>query len=191
VFSVARARGYRTAAFFSKPKFQPLQRPGTLDYTQAPGGWWGGWATPRTIGDVERYLVDARPNLLFVHLLDPDRAGHDEGWMSPAYGRAVREVDAGIARLLDASRTAFGAGQYAVIVTADHGGHGRNHGSDDPRDVTIPWIAWGQGIEPAIVLEANAIDTYDTAPTILTLLGIATPEGWNGTTIQFLSSATP
>jgi hypothetical protein len=77
VFSVARARGYRTAAFFSKPKFQPLQRPGTLDYTQAPGGWWGGWATPRTIGDVERYLVDARPNLLFVHLLDPDRAGHD------------------------------------------------------------------------------------------------------------------
>ena len=28
VFSVARAHGYRTAAFFSKAKFSPLQRPG-------------------------------------------------------------------------------------------------------------------------------------------------------------------
>ena len=38
LFGLARARGYTTAAFFSKPKFQPLQIVGTLDYSQAPGG---------------------------------------------------------------------------------------------------------------------------------------------------------
>ena len=35
-----------------------------------------------------------------------------------------------------------------VIVTADHGGHGRDHGTERPEDVLIPWIAWGAGVEP-------------------------------------------
>ena len=52
IFSVARAHGYSTAAFFSKAKFQPLQRLGTLDYSQAPGGWFGRWSSERTISDV-------------------------------------------------------------------------------------------------------------------------------------------
>ena len=38
VFAVARAKGLRTAAFFSKGKFNHLEVPGSLDYTQAPNG---------------------------------------------------------------------------------------------------------------------------------------------------------
>ncbi len=49
IFSVARAHGYSTAAFFSKAKFQPLQLAGTLDYSQAPGGWFGRWSSDRTL----------------------------------------------------------------------------------------------------------------------------------------------
>ena len=45
VFGLVRAEGYVTAAFFSKSKFTSLQRPGSLDYSQAPGGWWGKWAS--------------------------------------------------------------------------------------------------------------------------------------------------
>ena len=187
VFSVARSQGYRTAAFFSKPKFQPLQRPGTLDYSQAPGGWWGGWSASRTIGDASRYLESSRPNLLFVHLLEPDRAGHDHGWMSPAYGRAVREADAGIGQLIAVADRVLGAGEYALIVTADHGGHGRGHGSDDPRDVTIPWIAWGEGIDGDSMRPAQ-VQTFDTAPTVLSLLGIPTPGAWDGTSILALGN---
>ena len=56
VFSVARAHGYQTAAFFSKAKFSPLQLPGSLDYSQAPGGWWGKWAGNRTVNDVKTVL---------------------------------------------------------------------------------------------------------------------------------------
>ena len=52
VFGLARAHGYTTAAFFSKAKFQPLQVEGTLDYSQAPGGWFGRWSSERTVTDV-------------------------------------------------------------------------------------------------------------------------------------------
>lgn len=183
VFSVARSRGYRTAAFFSKAKFQPLQRRGTLDYSQAPGGWFGRWTSERTVDDVETYLKTSRPNLLFVHLSDPDRAGHRSGWMSDAYGRAVAASDAAVGRLLATADGTFGKGQYTVIVTADHGGHEYDHGSDDPRDVTIPWIAWGRGVNPG-QLHSLDIRTMDTASTVLWLLGIKEPAaGWAGTPI--------
>jgi predicted AlkP superfamily pyrophosphatase or phosphodiesterase len=181
VFSVARAGGYSTAAFFSKPKFSPLQRPGTLDYSQAPGGWFGGWSSDRTVGDVREYLADNRPNLLFVHLADPDRAGHDSGWMSSSYGRAVQVSDAAVGRLLAAADAAYGRGRYTMIVTADHGGHDYDHGSADPRDVTIPWIAWGQGVRPGAL--EHPIRTFDTAPTVLWLLGTRPPDAWNGVPI--------
>ena len=114
IFSVARARGFSTAAFFSKPKFSPLQLPGTLDYSQAPGGWWGSWSTNRTVTDVERYLGSTKPNILFVHLADADAAGHRDGWMSDGYKRGVLAADAGVARLLKASETAFGFRQLHV-----------------------------------------------------------------------------
>lgn len=179
VFSVARARGYRTAAFFSKAKFQPLQLPGTLDYTQAPGGLFGRWSSRRTLDDVAAYLDTARPNLLFVHLTDPDAAGHRSGWMSPRYGRAVLAADTAIAQLLELATAAYGANNFSLIVTADHGGHGRNHGSDDPRDVTIPWMAWGQGVASG-VLDAAHIRTMDTAATAIWLLGITPPPDWAG-----------
>jgi len=191
VFGVARSRGYRTAAFFSKSKFHALQVPGTLDFSQAPRGWWGRWSAERTIDDVERHLTAASPNLLFVHLTDPDRAGHRDGWMSRQYGLAVAVADAALTRLLVAAEAAFGTGRYAVIVTADHGGHGHDHGSDDPRDLTIPWIAWGQGVAGTGEMPGASIRTIDTASTVLWLLGVAEPTDWPGDPVMsaFVSAA--
>jgi len=177
IFGVARQHGYTTAAFFSKSKFSHLQRPGTLDYSQAPGGWFGKWSGAQTMQDVERHLLEAKPNLLFVHLTDPDTAGHSSGWMSAEYGKGVLKADAAVARLIKASDTAYGAGKYTLILTADHGGHGYDHGSDDPRDVTIPWIAWGEGVKHGQVLEAS-VETMDTASTALFLLGLERPAQW-------------
>lgn len=179
IFSVARARGYRTAAFFSKSKFHTLQRAGTLDYSQAPGGWFGKWTSKRTVADVERYLEEARPNVLFVHLADADTAGHESGWMSGEYLKAVSVADSAVARLLSAADTAFGGGNYSIIVSADHGGHGRGHGTDDPLDVTIPWIVWGRAVK-AGQLDGVVVRTMDTASTVLWLLGLPEPTDWIG-----------
>jgi arylsulfatase A-like enzyme len=190
IFGVARARGYRTAAFFSKAKFHTLQRVGTLDYSQAPGGWFGKWASDRTVSDVERYLNESRPNLLFVHLSDPDTAGHEHGWMTDEYRRAVAAADAAVGRILVAADAAYGAGSYSVIVSADHGGHGKGHGTDDPRDVTIPWIAWGKGVRTAQLTD-TAISTMDTASTVLWLLGLPEPTDWVGEPVLAGFSARP
>jgi arylsulfatase A-like enzyme len=179
VFAVARAHGLRTAAFFSKAKFRHLMVPGTLDHAQAPRGWWGRWSAGHTTDDVTRYLKGgARPDLLFVHLAEPDYVGHAVGWMSWLYGRGVRTADEALARLIDAADGAFGRGRYVLIVTADHGGHGRDHGSADARDVTIPWIAWGEGIGRGAL--PAGIRTMDTAATALRLLGVPVPGDWSG-----------
>ena len=182
VFGLARARGYSTAAFFSKAKFQPLQVEGTLDYSQAPGGLFGRWSGSRTVQDVSKYLATARPNVLFVHLTDPDTAGHRAGWMTDEYGRAVREADRALGQLLTRAGQAFGNGNFSVIVTADHGGHDTGHGSDDPRDVLIPWIAWGQGVKPG-PLQDSTVRTMDTAATVLWLLAVDRPADWAGSPV--------
>lgn len=189
IFSLARAQGLRTAAFFSKGKFHHLLIPGSVDYAVAPRGN-GKWLAGRTADHVAEYLETERPNLLFVHLGEPDFAGHTLGWMGSVYGWAVRRADAAVAEVLRAADGAFGDGNYTVLVTADHGGHGRTHGSDDPRDVTIPWIAWGKGVRQETEL-AEGIHTTDTAATALWLLGVGVPAGTEGSPVRDAFAAPP
>ncbi|HEX6927220.1 MAG TPA: ectonucleotide pyrophosphatase/phosphodiesterase [Longimicrobiaceae bacterium] len=182
MFAIARKAGYHTAAFFSKPKFQHLMAPGTLDYGQAPEGN-GRWYAGYTAESVERYLEDHRPNLLFVHFGEPDYAGHTIGWGTFVYRWAVRRADGAAERVLRKADEAFGEGNYTVIVTADHGGHGRTHGTDAESDVTIPWIAWGKGVKPGVELP-EGIRTFDTAATALGLLGLSLPPEHAGTPVR-------
>lgn len=182
MFAIARQAGYHTAAFFSKPKFQHLMAPGTLDYGQAPEGngrWYAGYTTE----SVERYLDDHRPNLMFVHIGEPDYAGHTIGWGSMVYRWAVRRADGAVERILRKADESLGEGNYTVIVTADHGGHGRTHGTEAVQDVTIPWIAWGKGVEAGTVLPTG-IRTFDTAATALGLLGLQLPSAHAGRPVR-------
>ncbi len=73
---------------------------------------------------------------------------------------------------------AFGAGNFTLIVTADHGGHDRDHGTNDPEDMTIPWIAWGQRVRPGSLV--HHVNTVDTASTILWLFGVPEPNNIAG-----------
>ncbi len=179
VFSLAHAVGFRTAAFFGKSKLQHLHLPHTLDYVRSLEGriaWTG--SAKRTVDDVERHLATAGPNLVFVHLAETDYAGHFFGWMGRSYARAVQHVDQAVELLIDHATVRFGPSQYTVIITADHGGHGRTHGTADPVDTTIPWIVWGEGVRAGATL--GPVRTTDTAATALWLLGVTVPEAWSG-----------
>jgi predicted AlkP superfamily pyrophosphatase or phosphodiesterase len=190
IFGLARTAGFTTAAFFSKPKFHHLEAANTLDYVRSPKGSLldQKWPAERTVAEVKKYLRTATPNLMFVHIAEPDHAGHLFGWMSFMYGRAVREADGAIAEVLRAADERFGAGNYSVILTADHGGHGRNHGSADPRDTTIPWIVWGRSVTTGMTL--TDIRTMDTAATALWLLGVDMPAAFEGKAVQRAFSLT-
>lgn len=177
VFEVAKRRGFGTAAFFSKAKLRHLERPNSLDYMQAPSGVEVYTAT-QTVEAATRYMRFRRPNLMFVHIAEPDAAGHSLGWMSFAYRWAVRRADGAVGEILEAADETYGAGNYTVIVTADHGGHGRGHGDASEDDMQIPWIAFGAGVERGEIVKQ--IHTYDTASTVLWLLGVQEPLGWQG-----------
>jgi arylsulfatase A-like enzyme len=178
VFGLAHDAGFTTAAFFSKTKFHHIDAPNTIDFMRAPNGGAVPWNSGKTVDLMRAHLGAANPNLLFVHLADPDFVGHSFGWMGRLYGMAVRDADAAVARILSTADARYGRGHYTVILTADHGGHGKRHGSTDPLDTTIPWVVWGAGVQPGEPL--TGIRTMDTAATALWLLGIDAPESFSG-----------
>jgi predicted AlkP superfamily pyrophosphatase or phosphodiesterase len=184
VFALARDAGFTTAAVFSKTKFHHLRPPNTIDYIKAPTGKLDRlpWTADHTADAVTGYLDRATPNLLFVHLAETDFVAHTFGWMSSMYGQAVRQTDAAVARILARADQRFGRGGYAVILTSDHGGHDKKHGSTDPRDMTIPWIVWGAGVQPGDTL--SGIRTMDTAATVLWMLGVNAPQSWTGRAVS-------
>ena len=189
IFGLAHEVGFTTAAFFSKTKFHEIDDPSTLDYSRAPQGRLNPmFSEERTTGYLGEYLKHANPNLVFVHIMEPDFIGHQFGWMGYMYGQAVREADKGIKRVLEEADERFGRGSYTVILTADHGGHGKSHGTTDPRDMTIPWIVWGEGVQAGDTL--SGIRTMDTAATVLWLLGVDAPSNWVGKPVSRAFSPT-
>jgi predicted AlkP superfamily pyrophosphatase or phosphodiesterase len=179
VFGLAHDAGFATAAVFSKTKFHHLAAPKTIDFVKSPGKFAPlSWQSERTADYATEFLRDATPNLMFIHIAEADFAAHRFGWMSKPYGLAVREADMAIGRIIAEADARFGRGAYTVIVTADHGGHGKGHGTTHPLDMTIPWIVWGSGVQPGAPL--TGIRTMDTAASALWMLGINAPESWTG-----------
>lgn len=182
IFEIAREQGSHTAAFYSKAKFRHLDRANSYDYRQYPSSNTDNWMATRTVPDALQYMRHYRPNLLFIHIGETDYAGHGAGWMSFFYGLAARRADAAVESIVDEAEDTFGAGNYTVIITADHGGHGRSHGTEAVEDVTIPWIVYGAGV--ARGSRPQGVRTMDTAATALWLLGIAVPESFEGAPVH-------
>ena len=68
--------------------------------------------------------------------------------------------------------------EYELIITADHGGHGRHHGTDCDEDMIIPIILNGDAFEKGKELETASIK--DIAPTITALMGAEPAREWEG-----------
>ena len=64
------------------------------------------------------------------------------------------------------------------MITADQGGHDRTHGLEIPEDMTIPMFFLGAPFKPGEIL--SYVNLKNIAPTVATLLGVATPEEWEG-----------
>jgi predicted AlkP superfamily pyrophosphatase or phosphodiesterase len=178
VFTLAKKAGFSTALFAAKEKFIHLNSPGALDgfgvlEMKAP-------ALARTVA---AYIVERKPNLCFIHFADSDSAGHRHGWGSPEQIQSFADEDTGLQIINDAIVAAGIADSSVIIVSADHGGHAKTHGSNSPEDMTIPWIAWGAGVEKGRTIDAP-VTTYDTAATALWLLGVALPTEWDGKPVE-------
>jgi arylsulfatase A-like enzyme len=179
IFALAHEHGLTTAGIFSKTKFRQLYEPGTLDHADQPLNHLDLRPAWRTVDEAEFAIRRLRPNLLFVHFAEPDYIGHLLGWMGRPYRWSVTWTDRAVAKLLLTADRVYGPANYTVILTSDHGGSGMSHGSADPVDTSIPWVAWGRGVRGGTTLGAG-IRTMDTAATALWLLGVERPEEWIG-----------
>lgn len=174
IFGIAKKAGLHTALFAGKDKFKHLNVPDTLDAFEIPGD------KANEVADAAaKYIVEKKPNLIFVHFPDPDSAGHRHGWGSPEQIQAFADSDAALKVLFDGLDKAGIAGDNLTLLSADHGGHEHTHGSRDPEDMTIPWIAVGKGVKSNFTLPKPPT-TFDTAATALYILGIETPADFDG-----------
>ncbi len=170
VFDAAHDAGLQTAAYVSKSKFSLFDDSygpahGARDTTGADDGR----------DKIDRFLFDSDTERLtaalaedlardpaaytFVHLRDPDAAGHWHRWSmrrGSRYLRAVQAVDSRLGVILDVVESDPRLrGRTVLVVTADHGGSGRTHIRDREENYTVPFYVWGPGIGTADLYDLN------------------------------------
>lgn len=154
VFDVVHDAGGSTAVFAGKSKFALFEAswPDAVDTTDLVT------TLDQLSADVTADLAEQRRTFTFVHVAEPDSVGHQFGWLTPTYLRAVQSADTFVGAVVDTIRaTPDLADDTVVVVTSDHGGEGTNHG--DPRsapDYTVPFILAGDGVAVG--------DLYDLSP---------------------------
>ena len=120
------------------------------------------------------YIKLASPDFVFLYMVETnEKGGHDSGWMSETYLDYINKAFDNVKKVIDE------VGQeYTVIVTADHGGHDRCHGTDSLEDMTIPMFFYGDCFTQGEELENVSI--LDIAPTIADVMSAHTPREWEG-----------
>lgn len=164
----------KTAIFYNWEQLRDLSRPDYLSAAYFAAGHTFGYAranqmvTEAAIDHIKTYDLDCS----FLYLGFVDEAGHAHGWMGEEYIAAVRQSWDCIERVV----SILGE-DYTVIVTADHGGHNRAHGSDMPEDMTIPLFIYNKTFTGAELENASILDI---APTITGILGVEPDGEWEG-----------
>ena len=124
VFDVVQAAGGSTAMLTTKTKFALFQRSwaDSLDRAVIDED------NARLVGRLVDDLRSQPARFTFVHLSAPDVAGHDAGFMGPAYLDAVRRVDGLLGQIRTAMADSPGSGAVATScspqTTADVAGAG-------------------------------------------------------------------
>jgi hypothetical protein len=169
MFTVAHAAGLPTYMFVGKAKLKHLlNKPNDAEIKIAGGG------CKRLLKDAIPQLQQMKRGLFFMHFADPDSAGHRNGWMSNQYVAAAHDADACLETVMDTIEHSGLMNRTLLVVTSDHGGHGRSHGTRMEVDQRIPWYAWGAGSRRGRT-KAD-VHTTDTAATALSALGLRIPE---------------
>ena len=168
--------GRRTTAMcYNWAELRDVCRPGNCDLSFfISGSAYGHERATREVAAVsERIMGGLGTDFCFTYLGWVDEQGHDSGWMSDAYLRAVRESIGLVERLIECAKD-----EYVTILAADHGGHDRNHGALIDEDMLIPVVIHGDGIRPGAM--EGPVSILDIAPTVVKLLGCEPAREWEG-----------
>ena len=172
IFDLAHTAGMRTVMIVGKEKIRQVTEPESTDVFE--------YINDRDTVIAERVieLIPEGFDLMFVHFPATDWMGEIHGWLSPEQYSVLFRADEAIQSILN-TLDLFGMREDTlIIITADHGGHDKTHGSSRIEDMTIPWIIAGPGVWHR-VLSTN-INTTDTAATVAWTLGLPIQPDWDG-----------
>ena len=128
LFDDMKARGYANAFFYSKPKLGYLAgRSLKIDKL-----------VPDTVVDeARRFVGEGGKRFVLLHISGLEYVGIDRGWLSPAYLEELTRIDTSLRPLFNDLKK---RGNYLLVVTSDHAGHGKYHGTNHPEDYRVPFI---------------------------------------------------
>ena len=130
------------------------------------------------------YILNKKPDFLFVHFDSTDGAGHKHGYGTPEHIHAIGEVDKLIGDIYSAIEDADILDDTLFIVVADHGGTKNedgsgSHGGWTDEEKYVTFAATGKGINKT---EIETMNIRDLAAIVLYAMGIDAPsfdeKGW-------------
>ena len=166
--------GGKCAMFYGWEPLRDISRPGSLIVAEYQNAY-SADNTDRILTEKALKVIDnLHPDFVFLYMVETDeKGGHDNGWMTDAYLKCIHDAIENVKTVIEKV-----GDEYTVIVTADHGGHNRYHGTEHPADMTIP--VFFKGTPFAANTTLDQVNIKDLAPTITTLLGVAPDEEWEG-----------
>jgi predicted AlkP superfamily pyrophosphatase or phosphodiesterase len=176
LFALAKDAQMRTIMFVGKEKLRQVTPPETTDVYR--------YINDRDLVIAAEIVPELQNgfDLTFLHFPTADWMGHEYGWLSPEQFSVLRRADEALGNILAALEESGLREDTLFIITSDHGGHEKIHGSRLPEDMTIPWIINGPGVVPGEI--KAPVNITDTAATAAWALDLPIPAEWDGIPVQ-------
>lgn len=174
IFEQLKSAGKVCAMYYGWEPIRDISRPGSLTFASYIHSYsderTDSILTDNALSCMEKY----EPDFVFLYMAETDdKGGHDNGWMSERYLECINLAIDNVKRVYER----FGD-KYTIIVTADHGGHDRTHGTEMSEDMTIPMFFIGERFEGG--KEIENVGLLDIAPTVTDIMGVSPAPEWEG-----------
>lgn len=128
-------------------------------------------------------ILTRKPDFCFIYFEWTDLVGHESGWMSDEYLKALEITDQALSKIVDTIHSIPEQQAYSLVIASDHGGKEKHHTADLPEITNVPFIAWGSNIRKGYRITID-MDLLDIAPTLAGILNIPPHFAWEGKEIS-------
>lgn len=130
IFLTAKKAGYKTALIYSKPKLGYLAD-SYVDYEK--------YSRDNTIEEATKLLRSNEKQFIFLHVSGLDFVGPKSGWLSEDYIDESNFIDEMLGYLFKELEKHH---PFLLVITSDHAGHDKIHGSNHVEDFKRPIIIY-------------------------------------------------
>jgi len=128
IFNSAKQKGFQTGFYYSKQKLGYLVNEAVDVYR---------WSREDAIDLAEAFVRKPGRHFVFLHVSGLDFVGSEYGWLSSEYMEELSFIDEYLTPVI---RLVKEQKNYLIIITSDHAGHGKIHGSQHPDDFRLPFV---------------------------------------------------